>query len=132
MSVGIQRTLARVSWASATHTLAWADATTSGRASESRSAVARLIGRGRSLGWSGADPSFGPRPAPGHVWAASRPGRPAEAWAPAAAWAGVAPKAGGSWARECTGAAQQSEAARRRMNAQADRSIRHAPRHHGV
>ena len=58
MSVGTQRTLARVSWASATQTLAWAAATISGRASESRKAVARLIGKRRSVGSSGAGLSF--------------------------------------------------------------------------
>ena len=47
-------TLARVSCASATQTLAWAAATISGRASESRKAVARLIGKPTSFGCSGA------------------------------------------------------------------------------
>ena len=47
--MGTQRTLARVSWASATQTLACAAATISGRASESRRAVARLIGKRRSV-----------------------------------------------------------------------------------
>ena len=47
-------TLARVSCASATQTLAWAAATISGRASESRKAVARLIGKPKSVGSSGA------------------------------------------------------------------------------
>ena len=51
-SVGTQRTLARVSWASATQTLACAAATMSGLASESRSAVARLIGNLTSPGTS--------------------------------------------------------------------------------
>src|SRR5436305_1940056 len=51
---GTQRTLARVSSASATQTPAWAAATISGRASESRSAVARLIGNARSVGRTGA------------------------------------------------------------------------------
>ena len=50
MNVGTQRTLARVSSASATHTLAWAAATMSGRASLNRSAVARLIGKPMSVG----------------------------------------------------------------------------------
>ena len=54
LSVGTQRTLARVSSASATQTLACAAATISGRASESRKAVARLIGKRRSVGSSGA------------------------------------------------------------------------------
>ena len=45
LSVGTQRTLARVSSASATQTLACAAATISGRASQSREAVARLIGK---------------------------------------------------------------------------------------
>ena len=56
--MGTQRTLARVSCASATQTLAWAAATISGRASESRKAVARLIGNRRSVGSSGAGLSF--------------------------------------------------------------------------
>ena len=47
-----------MSCASATHTLAWAAATISGRASESRKAVARLIGKRRSVGSSGACFSF--------------------------------------------------------------------------
>ena len=54
MSEGTQRTLARVSCASATHTLACAAATISGRASERRNEVARLIGKRRSAGSSGA------------------------------------------------------------------------------
>src|SRR5690349_8539098 len=54
MIAGIQRTLARVSSASATQTLACAAATTSGRASDSRSAVARLIGNRRSVETIGA------------------------------------------------------------------------------
>src|SRR4051812_24253501 len=54
MNEGTQMTLARVSSASATQTPAWAAATTSGRASESRSAAARLIGNRRSLGSNGA------------------------------------------------------------------------------
>ena len=58
MSDGTQRSLARVSCASATHTLAWAAATTSGRASESRGTVARLIGNDRSVSSSGAVFSF--------------------------------------------------------------------------
>ena len=58
MTDGTQRTLARVSCASATQTLAWAAATISGRASESRRAVARLIGKRRSVGSSGAGFSF--------------------------------------------------------------------------
>ena len=60
LSVGTQRTLARVSSASATQTLACAAATISGRASESRRAVARLIGKRRSVGSSGAGFSFRP------------------------------------------------------------------------
>ncbi len=52
-----------MSCASATQTLAWAAATTSGRASESRKAVARLIGKERSVGSSGANFSF--------IWVAS-------------------------------------------------------------
>ncbi len=52
--VGTHNTLARVSSASATHTLACAAAITSGRASESRNAVARLIGNRRSVGANGA------------------------------------------------------------------------------
>ncbi len=47
-----------MSCASATHTLDWAAATISGRASESRRAVARLIGKRRSVGSSGACFSF--------------------------------------------------------------------------
>ena len=47
-----------MSWASATQTLAWAAATISGRASESRKAVARLIGKRKSVGSSGAALSF--------------------------------------------------------------------------
>ena len=43
-----------MSCASATQTLAWAAATISGRASESRKAVARLIGKPTSVGSSGA------------------------------------------------------------------------------
>ena len=58
MTDGTQRTLARVSCASATQTLAWAAATISGRASESRRAVARLIGKRRSVDSSGAGFSF--------------------------------------------------------------------------
>ena len=58
MNEGTQRTLARVNSASAIHTLAWAAATISGRASESLSAVARLIGRPTSLGSRGAFFSF--------------------------------------------------------------------------
>ena len=54
LSLGTHRTLARVSCASATHTLAWAAATIRGLASESRKAVARLIGNSRSEGSSGA------------------------------------------------------------------------------
>src|SRR5690349_19389086 len=54
LSVGSQRTLARASSASATQTLACAAATTSGRASVSRRAVARLIGKRRSVGSRGA------------------------------------------------------------------------------
>ena len=54
MKSGSQRTLACVSSASATHARACAAATISGRASESRSAVARLIGKRRSPGASGA------------------------------------------------------------------------------
>ena len=54
LRVGTQRTLARVSSASATHTLACAAATISGRASLSLSAVARLIGKRRSVDSSGA------------------------------------------------------------------------------
>ena len=60
LSVGTQRTLARVSSASATQTLACAAATISGRASESRRAVARLIGKRRSVGSSGAGFSVKP------------------------------------------------------------------------
>src|SRR6185437_6550038 len=56
---GTQRILARVSCASATQTLACAAAIISGRASESRSAVARLIGNRRSVGTSGAALSVG-------------------------------------------------------------------------
>src|SRR4051812_35444574 len=54
MALGTQRTLARVSSASAIHVLAWAAATTSGRASERRRAVARLIGNRTSVGSRGA------------------------------------------------------------------------------
>ena len=76
LSCGTQRTLARVSWASATHTLACAAATISGRASESRKAVARLIGKRRSVGSSGAGLSLKDRsPAPGAR--AEAVGRPA-------------------------------------------------------
>src|SRR4051812_2496358 len=50
-------TLARLSRASATHTPAWAAATTKGLASDSRNAVARLIGKGWSAGSSGAGSS---------------------------------------------------------------------------
>src|SRR5512135_2483143 len=60
LSVGTQRTLARVSSASATQTLAWAAATISGRASASRNAVARLIGNRRSVGAVGAGRSVRP------------------------------------------------------------------------
>src|SRR5262245_55715932 len=60
LSAGSQRTLARVSSASATQTLAWAAATISGRASESRRAVARLIGKRRSVGSTGAGFSVNP------------------------------------------------------------------------
>src|SRR3954453_2647635 len=59
LSTGTQMTLARVSSASATQVRAWAAATTSGRASESRSAVARLIGNRRSPGANGAGLSVG-------------------------------------------------------------------------
>src|SRR3954470_12526625 len=59
-SVGTHRTLARVSSASDTQTLACAAATTSGRASESRSAVARLIGNRRSVSAIGAGRSRSP------------------------------------------------------------------------
>ena len=91
MAVGTQRTLARVRSASATQTPACAAATISGRASESRSAVARLIGNRRSVGSSGAGFSVRPtvrgegpadaRPAP----PAGRPGA-----AGTAAWPGRA------------------------------------------
>ena len=54
LSAGIQRTLARVSSASAIQVLACAAATIRGRASESRRAVARLIGNRRSVGSNGA------------------------------------------------------------------------------
>src|SRR5690349_2048662 len=86
-SVGTQRTLARVSSASAIQTLACAAATTSGRASESRKAVARLIGNRRSVGNIGvglnrrpvarasALTGAGPAP-PGRVNGARGPGRP--------------------------------------------------------
>src|SRR4051812_49263078 len=89
-SVGIQRTLARVSSASATQTLACAAATISGRASESRSAVARLIGNRRSVGIIGAGLNFspvarasaltaaGPAP-PGRDEGAGSPGKPGKA-----------------------------------------------------
>ena len=59
VEVGTQRTLAWVSSASATQTLACAAATISGRASESRNAVARLIGKRRSVGSNGAGLSRG-------------------------------------------------------------------------
>ena len=57
--MGIHKTLVRVSSASATQTLACAAATTSGRASESRSAAARLIGNRRSVASNGAGFSLG-------------------------------------------------------------------------
>src|SRR5437763_11259877 len=60
MIAGTQRTLARVSSASATQTLACAAATISGRASERRRAVARLIGNRRSVGAVGAGFSLRP------------------------------------------------------------------------
>src|SRR5512142_1990341 len=87
LSVGTQRTLARVSSASATQTLACAAATTNGRASESRSAVARLIGNRRSVGANGAGLNLrpvarasalmaaGPAP-PGRADGAGGPGSP--------------------------------------------------------
>src|SRR4051794_4572819 len=56
---GSQRALARGSSASATQTRAWAAATIRGRASDSRSAVARLIGNRRSFGAKGAASSLG-------------------------------------------------------------------------
>src|SRR5512135_2452653 len=59
LSTGIQRTLARVSSASATQVLACAAATISGRASESRRAVARLIGNRKSVGANGVACSLG-------------------------------------------------------------------------
>src|SRR5436305_15003331 len=73
---GSLRTLARVNSASAIQTLACAAATISGRASESRRAVARLIGKRRSVGSRGVGfrliftskgegPSDDGRPAPG-------------------------------------------------------------------
>src|SRR5271155_5044768 len=58
MKVGTKRTLALVSCASATQTLAWAAATINGRASLSRSAVARLIGNPTSVDSRGAFLSF--------------------------------------------------------------------------
>src|SRR5271170_937720 len=61
LSWGTQRTLARVSCASATQTLAWAAATISGRASESRKAVARLIGKPTSVDSKGARLSLATR-----------------------------------------------------------------------
>src|SRR5579875_3856479 len=61
LRVGIHRTRARWSWASATQTLACAMATMIGRASASRSAVARLIGKRRSWGSVGASGRFGNR-----------------------------------------------------------------------
>src|SRR5277367_684909 len=60
LSVGIQRTLAWVRSASATQTLACAAATISGRASESRNAVARLIGNRTSVGSGDGIGSFTP------------------------------------------------------------------------
>ena len=76
MSVGTQRTLARVSSASATQTLACAAATISGRASESRRAVARLIGKRRSVGSSGAALSFSEAPRPSASNSTAGSGRP--------------------------------------------------------
>src|SRR3954453_20481020 len=59
LRLGTQMTLACVSSASATHTRACAAATISGRASERRSAVARLIGKRRSVGANGGALSLG-------------------------------------------------------------------------
>src|SRR5689334_19462892 len=56
---GTQRILAWVSSASATQTRACAAATISGRASESRKAVARLIGKRTSVSSNGAKLSCG-------------------------------------------------------------------------
>src|SRR5438128_1239730 len=60
LRVGTKRSLARVRSASATQTPACAAATISGRASERRKAVARLIGNWRSVGSSGAGLSVRP------------------------------------------------------------------------
>src|SRR5437764_870547 len=59
LRVGTQSSLARVSSASATQVRAWAAATTSGRASASFIAAARLIGNRRSPGANGAGLSVG-------------------------------------------------------------------------
>src|SRR3954469_21359125 len=87
LSVGTQRTLARVSSASDTQTLACAAAMISGRASESRSAVARLIGNGRSVASRGAGPRFRFKAPPVDIAAAdpSAPGGDAEG-KPSATW----------------------------------------------
>src|SRR4051812_47804504 len=58
LRLGIQRTLALVNSASANQTLACAAATIRGRASESRRAVARVIGKRKSVGANGAALSF--------------------------------------------------------------------------
>src|SRR5262249_33076709 len=100
---GTQRTRARCSRASATQTLACAAATISGRASASRNAVARLIGKRTSVGSVGASLSFRPSIRPGGIdgigWLRStdraisvRPDGEADGWAAGAVGlAGPAP-----------------------------------------
>src|SRR5579875_592283 len=149
LSVGTQRTLARVSSASATQTPAWAAATTRGRASESRSAVARLIGNRKSFWRSGAGlsrMSVASAPVPldrrGPTWAGrlgsagGRSGAPrtgAGAGSAAGALAGAGPAGAGvdgapggvagAWARPIAGATPERRTAAMGIHTRFLRSI---------
>src|SRR4051794_12385176 len=115
LSAGIQRTLARVSSASATHTLACAAATTSGLASESRRAVARLIGKQTSVGSRGAGFSF--------KSVARGLGRLVATLSPSGTRGGSVGGRAGGWAAHGAGSTPQRNKAVTRIHAQADRSI---------
>src|SRR5215469_4676398 len=101
LSWGTQRTLALVSCASATQTPACAAATTSGRASESLRAAAKLIGSGTSVASKGAGLSAIPRSSRGGAGRGIGIGKgDGEAGPP---WVGADATAGGAVVRGVAG-----------------------------